>query len=227
MSKSKLTPQALRVAFYKLKEHTRMKDNGSLEFPVCGRHLSPSSRVVRVPHVILTKEGNILKTQDKIICGRATLDLAALEVRIKNHNPRIYQLTMQKLKAKKMEKKAIRNPIQKFELPDIPQQTLGEVAVKSDGGSSSYYDFPVDKKLLTSLIDRWYNGESHIKTQELIEMFGSDFDFGTALKSLVRAYKVTRGGGKVGNDLNYELGKVDWYVNRIRERFSEVSSKPV
>ena len=47
-------------------------------------------------------------------------------------------------------------------------------------------------------------------------MFGNDFDFGNAFKSLVRAYLETQGKGKEGNDLAYELKKIEYSINKIR-----------
>lgn len=91
--------------------------------------------------------------------------------------------------------------------------------VKSDGGSSSYYDKHVPSWLLQRLTERAnYDGAAHIKTEELIEvLFDNDFPFGTLFKSLIRAYGVTQGGGKAGNDLAYELNKVRYYADRIQE----------
>ncbi len=78
-------------------------------------------------------------------------------------------------------------------------------AVKSDGGSSSYYTLNI-------------NGNK-VETEEIIEqVFGNDFDFGNAFKSLIRAYLNTKGKGKAGNDLNYELNKIKYSINKIKGR---------
>lgn len=90
--------------------------------------------------------------------------------------------------------------------------------VKSDGGSSSYYDLPLSDKLMQDLFDRWEAGKAHIRTEELIrEIFGNDFDFGTAFKSLVRARGASLGAGKEGNDIVYETNKVQYYAKKIGE----------
>lgn len=93
-------------------------------------------------------------------------------------------------------------------------------AVKSDGGSSSYYDIPVPNWLLDRLADREVDDSSFIKTEELIEiMFGNDFDFGNVLKCLVRLYGTTQGAGKAGNDADYEINKMVYSLNeKIRKR---------
>lgn len=91
--------------------------------------------------------------------------------------------------------------------------------IKSDGGSSSYYDLPISDKLMSKLMERYYNGEPYIKTEEIIDdFFGNDFDFGTLFKSLVRGYAQTLGEGKAGNDINYEMNKVVYSANKIKEK---------
>jgi len=75
--------------------------------------------------------------------------------------------------------------------------------VKSDGGSSSYYTLDIN--------------HTKVETEDIIrDVFGNDFDFGNAFKSLVRAYLNTQGKGKEGNDLAYELNKIDYSINKIR-----------
>lgn len=90
--------------------------------------------------------------------------------------------------------------------------------IKSDGGSSSYYDLPIPDELMNKIFDRWDNGQAYIKTEEMIRyFFKNDFDFGTALKSLVRAHGTLNGGGKEGNDIVYETNKVQYYAKKIGE----------
>tara|TARA_R110002020_G_scaffold395872_1_gene605910 strand:+ start:285 stop:791 length:507 start_codon:yes stop_codon:yes gene_type:complete len=79
----------------------------------------------------------------------------------------------------------------------------GGFKVKSDGGSSSYYTLDI-------------NG-TKVETEDIIrDVFDNDFDFGNAFKSLVRAYLNTHGKGKEGNDLAYELNKINYSINKIR-----------
>ena len=79
----------------------------------------------------------------------------------------------------------------------------GTSKVKSDGGSSSYYTLDI-------------NG-TKVETEDIIrDVFDNDFDFGNAFKSLVRAYLNTHGKGKEGNDLAYELNKINYSINKIR-----------
>lgn len=90
--------------------------------------------------------------------------------------------------------------------------------LKSDGGSSLYYDLPIPQKLLDTLVERSEQGVSYMKTEEIIQhFFDNDFCFGNAVKSLVRAKGAIQGAGKAGNDLDYECNKVVYYAEQIRE----------
>lgn len=88
--------------------------------------------------------------------------------------------------------------------------------IKSDGKSSSYYDLKISKQLLQKFIERSESDTCYVKVEELInELFGNDFDFGTLFKSTVRGYLQTKGEGKAGNDLEYEMNKVVYYAEKI------------
>ena len=94
--------------------------------------------------------------------------------------------------------------------------------IKSDGGSSSYYDLPVSEWLLYTLNERQKEGKCYIKTEEMISaFFGNDFSFGTLLKSLVRAWGIKIGAGKAGNDMKYETGNIRYYADKILEQHEE------
>lgn len=87
-------------------------------------------------------------------------------------------------------------------------------AIKSDGGSSSYYDLYLSNKTVNFICENDY-----VKTEQLIlDIFGNDFDFGNILKCLVRAYGAMNGQGKLGNSLEYEVNKILYSVNKIKER---------
>lgn len=93
-------------------------------------------------------------------------------------------------------------------------------AIKSDGGSSSYYDIGVPKWLLEKLIDRDNKGNCFIKTEEINEILGNDFNYSTVFKSMVRAISIENGVGKAGNSHNYECNKVRYYIDRVEEKFN-------
>jgi hypothetical protein len=86
---------------------------------------------------------------------------------------------------------------------ELCQATRGPI--KSDGSSSSYY---------TLLIN-----DNKVETEEIIrDVFGNDFDFGNAFKSLVRAYGTKKGGGKEGNTVQYEMSKLRYSSEKIEKQ---------
>lgn len=93
-------------------------------------------------------------------------------------------------------------------------------AIKSDGGSSTYYDIPVPEWLIARIVQRFLEGNAYVKTEELIEVaFKSDFDAGNVLKSLVRLFGAFNGAGKEGNSVDYEKKKIEYSVNKLAQRF--------
>ena len=91
--------------------------------------------------------------------------------------------------------------------------------IKSNGGSSPYYDIPVPNWLLNILQQRKDEGDDcFIKTEELIEILGSDFDEANILKCLIRINSLKKGVGKEGNDVEYDVNKIIYSANRLKER---------
>ena len=83
-------------------------------------------------------------------------------------------------------------------------QTTSE-PVKSDGGSSSYYDLVI-------------NGVD-LQTEDIMrDVFGNDYDFCVAFKALVRAYGTLKGGGKEGNTVEYEMNKLRYSSKQIEKQ---------
>jgi hypothetical protein len=79
--------------------------------------------------------------------------------------------------------------------------------VKSDGGSSSYYELTITNKA----------GESiKCETGDVIRaLVGNDFDFGNCVKALRRMYLATLGKGKEGTDIPYDCNKVRYFLSEI------------
>ena len=80
-------------------------------------------------------------------------------------------------------------------------------AIKSDGGSSSYYELTISNK----------TGESiKVETGDVIRtLVGNDFDFGNCVKALRRMYLATLGMGKEGTDIPYDANKIRWFLGEI------------
>ena len=98
------------------------------------------------------------------------------------------------------------------ELTDEQEKVMSG-AIKSDGGSSSYYDIQLPDWLIDLIIERRY-----IKTEELIEVLGSDFDLGNIIKCAVRINSLQNGVGKAGNDITYDSNKIIYSAGRLKER---------
>lgn len=110
-------------------------------------------------------------------------------------------------------------PAPNEKLMDVINTDLKKSPVKSDGGSSSYYDIDIPAWLLHSLNERQKEGKCYIKTEELIECgFSSDFDAGNIFKSLVRAWGALNGAGKAGNGVDYECNKIVYSANKLKQR---------
>ena len=105
---------------------------------------------------------------------------------------------------------------------DNDLELLGEgetKPIKSDGGSSSYYDIHLPEWLVGRIIDRQTDGQAFIKTEEIITVaFGNDFDYGNLFKSEVRAWGAMNGAGKKGNSVEYELNKMRYSIDKIQEK---------
>lgn len=107
-----------------------------------------------------------------------------------------------------------------LELVEEAEKPSGKI--KSNGLSSSYYDLPISDKLLEALNKRKEDGQCYVKVEDMIdEFFDGLFNQGTLFKSLVRAHLQTKGEGKAGNDLEYEINKVIYYANKIKEKGCE------
>lgn len=93
-------------------------------------------------------------------------------------------------------------------------------AIKSDGGSSTYYDIALPDGLLDELIRRKQDeGQAYIKTEEIIHLgLGNDFDAGNIFKCLVRMESLKKGKGKAGNSLEYDANKVLYTAKKMAGR---------
>lgn len=103
---------------------------------------------------------------------------------------------------------------------DEARRVMEKGPIKSDGGSSSYYDLPVSEWLLYTLNERQEEGMCYIKTEEIIaDLLGDSFDYGNLFKSMVRCKGLQDGtGGKAGNSVEYECNKMIYSVNKIKEK---------
>ena len=91
--------------------------------------------------------------------------------------------------------------------------------IKSTGGSSSYYDLELPEWVIEKILNRKAeDGKYYIKTEECCEVFfGNDFDYSNLFKSSVRSYGTEQGEGKAGNTTHYEMTKVQYSADKIKE----------
>lgn len=92
-----------------------------------------------------------------------------------------------------------------FEL--AKDDTSKSSTVKSDGGSSSYYELIITNKA----------GESiKCETGDVIRaLVGNDFDFGNCVKALRRMYLASLGMGKEGTNIPYDCNKIRYFISEI------------
>lgn len=89
----------------------------------------------------------------------------------------------------------------------VPTKGEPKTKVKSDGGSSSYYELTITNKA----------GETiKVETGDVIRaIVGNDFDFGNIIKAARRMYLATQGMGKEGTDLSYDANKIRYFLSEI------------
>ena len=92
-----------------------------------------------------------------------------------------------------------------YEIVEEDSESTGPI--KSDGGSSSYYELEIKNKA----------GETFkAEVGDVIRaMVGNDFDFGNCVKALRRMYLCTKGAGKAGVSLDYDGNKVKYFIDEI------------
>jgi hypothetical protein len=87
--------------------------------------------------------------------------------------------------------------------------------IKSDGGSSAYYEIRVPASKVR--VETGMSGlpEYYVfQVEDVIEYgLGNDFDMGNLFKVLYRF------GRKAGNTLAYELNKMQYSLNKLKKRY--------
>jgi len=94
-----------------------------------------------------------------------------------------------------------------FELAEAKVELPKSTTVKSDGGSSSYYELTITNKA----------GETiKCETGDVIRaLVGNDFDFGNCVKALRRMYLASLGMGKEGTNIPYDCNKIRYFISEI------------
>lgn len=86
-------------------------------------------------------------------------------------------------------------------------------SVKSDGGSSKYYQLEV--KVPNDKITKLSNNVSSVKleTGDIIRaLVDNDFDLGNVIKACRRIHLAKQGKGKEGTSVEYDCKKIDYFI---------------
>lgn len=87
--------------------------------------------------------------------------------------------------------------------------------VKSDGGSSSYYQLQL---LVNSNKIKELEGHDEVKVVELEtgdiirSLVDNDFDLGNIIKACRRIHQAKKGTGKAGTDVEYDCKKIEYFL---------------
>lgn len=96
---------------------------------------------------------------------------------------------------------------EEHELEVIKKSPTYTTKVKSDGGSSSYYQLTITNKDRETI---------KCETGDVIRsLVGNDFDLGNCVKALRRIYLSSIGQGKEGTDLAYDCNKVRYFIDEV------------
>lgn len=97
-----------------------------------------------------------------------------------------------------------------------------QVGVKSDGGSSSYYEIHLPPELVKEAYTRFtQTGRCFIETEDIIRYgLANDFDRGNIFKCMVRITSKEAGHGKVGNTAEYDANKVFYTAEKMCKHYS-------
>lgn len=85
-------------------------------------------------------------------------------------------------------------------------------SIKSDGGSSDYYKITVKTP----------HGLADVEVNDLIyALVGGDFDLGNVVKASRRMFLASKGIGKEGVDIEYDVNKCKWFLDDFQMRFGK------
>ena len=90
-------------------------------------------------------------------------------------------------------------------------------AIKSDGGSSSYYS----KKIPQAMLER-FNSTGNMEVKDVIRLFlGNDFNMSNVFKAYCRVTSLRQGQGKHGVDEKYDLTKAVFFAQDELDNYLE------
>lgn len=99
-------------------------------------------------------------------------------------------------------------PVAVVPRPSAPQPPTLPAPVKSDGGSSAYYEVTIQRE----------DGQRFTcQTGDIIRaLVANDFDLGNIIKASRRVSQALLGKGKAGTPISYDLNKIEYHLKQIR-----------
>ena len=93
--------------------------------------------------------------------------------------------------------------------PDWKHLQEAAAPVKSDGGSSSYYQVTIRRR----------DGATFTcETGDIIRaLVGNDFSLGNIVKACRRIYQATIGQGKEGTSPEYDINKIHYFADEVKD----------
>lgn len=101
-------------------------------------------------------------------------------------------------------------------------ETIGALSqkVKSDGGSTSYYELALTDRMVDDIQSQVSKGETAtLQTGDVIELLvGNDFDAGNVIKALRRIFESKKGKGKEGVEQTYDIKKCHYFIDEVEKK---------
>ena len=93
-------------------------------------------------------------------------------------------------------------------------------SVKSDGGSTSYYELELTDRMVDGIQSQVSKGETAtLQTGDVIELLvGNDFDAGNVIKALRRIFESKKGKGKEGVEQTYDIKKCHYFIDEVEKK---------
>jgi len=98
--------------------------------------------------------------------------------------------------------------VHNWEPKEQPKGALSPI--KSTGGSSSYYRFPIKSSITGQTME--------VETGDVIKaMVNNDFDLGNIIKACRRISQAKQGKGKEGTDVVYDCNKIAYFAEQLKK----------
>lgn len=107
---------------------------------------------------------------------------------------------------------------------DVNIKVPTKSAVKSDGGSSSYYKLSmlISNDKIEQICEGSNISKVSIETGDVIRaIVDNDFDLGNIIKACRRIHQAKLGTGKEGTDVEYDIKKIKYFLDEWYEAYAK------